>query len=99
MKRFFKMTKMKYGKLFSKLAALSVVSVLTVVAACAEEAGTGGVVTMDTTAITNALSTGLQSVVSQSISLLSMMLPFAVSFFGIKWLCTKAMGWFKGMAK
>lgn len=98
MKRFFNKMKKKYGKSFSKLAALSVVSAMTVVAACAEEATSGGV-TMDTTAITSALSTGLQGVVTQSISLLSMMLPFAVSFFGIKWLCTKAMGWFKGMAK
>lgn len=92
MKRFLK----KYHKHLRKLAALAVVLSVTMVAAFAEEA-TGG--SLDMSAINTSLSSGLNNVVTQAISLLSLMLPFALSFFGVKWLCVKATGWFKSMAK
>lgn len=91
---------MKQGlkkRLFMLLTVAMVLSLAVVPALAAEGDSTG--VTMDTAAITSALSTGLQQIVTQAISLLSMILPFAVAFFGTKWLCVKAMGWFKSMAK
>ncbi len=77
--------------------ALSAASVALCGAASAAEEGAGA--TLDTTAITGAMTTGLNNVVTQAISLLSVILPIAIAFFGTKWLCVKGMAWFKSMAK
>ena len=82
----------------SKAMALAAVMSLTLVSAFAAEGDAVGV-TMDMTAINNAMSSGLNQIVTQAISLLALMLPFVISFFGVKWLCVKGMAWFKQMAK
>lgn len=64
--------------------------------ASAEE--TGGT-SIDTTAIASAFATGFQSMVTSSISMISTMVPIALTLAGTIFLVKKAMGWFKGMAK
>ena len=59
----------------------------------------GSEVTLDMSSINSAMSTGLSQIVTQAISLLSLILPFVISFFGVKWLCVKGIAWFKQMAK
>lgn len=78
--------------------AIAGVMAVTLVSACAEEAVSGGV-TLDMTAINSAMSSGFSQIVTQAIALLSMILPFVISFFGVKWLCVKGIAWFKQMAK
>lgn len=78
--------------------AIAGVMAVTLVSACAEEAAGGGV-TLDMTAINSAMSSGFNQIVTQAIALLSMILPFVISFFGVKWLCVKGIAWFKQMAK
>lgn len=84
--------------------AIAGVMAVTLVSACAEGAAgaggaAGGGVTLDMTAINSAMSSGFNQIVTQAIALLSMILPFVISFFGVKWLCVKGIAWFKQMAK
>lgn len=78
-----------------KAVVLAVVMSLTVVAASAEEAAAGGI---DTAAITSAMTTGLTSVVTMSIQLITSILPIAITLFGIMFLVKKAPKWFQKMA-
>lgn len=80
-----------------KMLALAMVMSMTLVTAFAAEGDTTGGV--DTAAITSAFSTGLTNVVSTSISLISTMLPIALSLFAVLFICRKGMSWFKSMAK
>ncbi len=66
-------------------------------AAEAGEAGGAGGASLDTTAINSAFSTGLSSLVTTCIDLLSMMLPYALSIFAVVFICKKGMRWFKSM--
>lgn len=81
-----------------KAVALAAVMSLTLVSAFAAEGDVAGV-TLDMTAINSAMSSGFNQIVTQAIALLSMILPFVISFFGVKWLCVKGIAWFKQMAK
>lgn len=55
--------------------------------------------TIDVSAITSAFSSGFQSMVTNSISMISAMVPIALTLAGTIFLVKKAMSWFKGMAK
>ena len=58
-----------------------------------------GDVTIDATAITAAFTSGFQSVVTNSLAMISAMAPPAITLAGLVFLTKKAMGWFKGIAK
>lgn len=77
------------------LAAPAAASLL-VVAANAEDAGGA---TIDTTAITTAFTSGFQSMVTNSIGMISAMVPIALTLAGVVFLVKKGMSWFKGVAK
>ncbi len=54
---------------------------------------------IDTAGITAAFVTGFNSMVTNSISMISSMVPIALTLAGVVFLVRKAMSWFKGMAK
>lgn len=54
---------------------------------------------LDVTAITTAFTTGFQSMVTNSIAMISAMVPIALTLAGVVFLVKKAMGWFRSMAK
>lgn len=62
----------------------------------AEEATTPSI---DTAGITAAFTNGFNSMVTNSISMISAMVPIALTLAGTIFLVKKAMSWFKGMAK
>lgn len=64
--------------------------------AFAEETGTA---TIDVSAINDAFTTGFNSLVINSIGMLSAMTPIALTLAGTVYLVRKAMGWFKTMTK
>lgn len=98
MKQRFKNLVCKFKKnVLGKVTALAVVMSMTMVAACAAEGDSSGV-TVDMTAITSAFSSGINTVITTSIQLLSIMLPAVLSFFAVKFVAVKGMGWFKQMA-
>ena len=78
-----------------KVVALAVVAAMTMIPAFAAVEG----VEVDTTAITTAFTTGLNNVVTTSISLISAILPIALSLFAVLFIARKGMSWFKSMAK
>jgi len=55
--------------------------------------------TIDTAAINTAFVNGFNSMVTNSISMVSSMVPIALTLAGVLFLVRKAMSWFKGMAK
>ncbi len=77
--------------------ALSSAAVALCGVASAAEAGEAGGASLDATAINSAFSTGLSSLVTTCIDLLSMMLPYALSIFAVVFICKKGMRWFKSM--
>lgn len=79
-------------------AALMVPVACTAVMGLASAEETGGS-TIDTSAIAAAFATGFQSMVTSSISMISTMVPIALTLAGTIFLVKKAMSWFKGMAK
>lgn len=56
-------------------------------------------VTIDVSAINTAFITGFQSMVTNSIAMISAMVPIGLTLAGVVFLVRKAMSWFKGMAK
>ena len=62
--------------------------------AFAEEAGTSS-----SSVIVSAFTTGFQSMVADTLSMIAAMAPPAISIAGVIFLAKKAMSWFKGMAK
>lgn len=52
-----------------------------------------------TSAINTAFQTGFQQVVSDSLSLIAIIVPIALGLAGTIFVVKKAMSWFKGMAK
>ena len=54
---------------------------------------------IDTAGITAAFTNGFNSMVTNSISMISAMVPSALTLAGTIFLVKKAMSWFKGMAK
>lgn len=54
---------------------------------------------LDTTAITTAFTSGFQSIVTNSIALLSAMLPIAITLCAVLFIVKKGMLWFKQVAK
>ncbi len=79
-----------------KVVALAVVTAMTLISAFAAVEGVEGV---DTGAITTAFTTGLNNVVTTSISLISAILPIALSLFAVLFIARKGMSWFKSMSK
>lgn len=55
----------------------------------------------DTTAatVTTAFQTGFQTMASDALSMIAVIVPIALSVAGVVYLCRKAIGWFKSMAK
>ena len=62
-------------------------------------AADGDTATIDTAGITSAFTTGFNNMVTNSIAMISAMVPIALSLAGTIFLVRKAMSWFKGMAK
>lgn len=60
---------------------------------------TGSTPSIDTAGITAAFTNGFNSMVTNSISMISAMVPIALTLAGTIFLVKKAMSWFKGMAK
>lgn len=83
------------GKM-SKVAVLCMVMALTMVPALAAEGEAAG--GMDTAAISSAFTSGLTSVVTMSIQLITSILPIAITLFGVMFLVKKAPKWFQKMA-
>lgn len=77
------------------------VTAMMVISACASEFDdvSGSYNGMDVSAISNAFTSGFQSMVTNSISMISAMVPIALTLAGVLFLVKKAMSWFKGMAK
>ncbi len=65
----------------------------------AEEAGGTPTASIDTAAIQSAFVTGINDVVVSSLSMISAVVPFAITLAGTIFLARKAMGWWKSMAK
>ncbi len=66
---------------------------------CTAFAAEGDPATIDVSAINTAFTNGFNSMVVNSISMISAMTPIALTLAGTIFLVRKAMGWFKGMAK
>lgn len=84
-----------------RLAVLLGVSmVLSIMCVSAFAAGdTSTTPSIDTAGINAAFVNGFNSMVTNSISMLSSMVPIALTLAGVLFMVKKAMGWFKGMAK
>lgn len=54
---------------------------------------------VDVSGITAAFTSGFQSMVTNSISMISAMVPIALTLAGVVFLVKKGMSWFKGVAK
>ena len=62
-------------------------------------AAEGDTATIDTAGITAAFTTGFNNMVTNSIAMISSMVPIALTLAGVVFIVKKAMSWFKGMAK
>lgn len=78
--------------------AVSVACVALAGSAFAAEGDTPAV-SVDTTSIMSAFSSGFNQVITTAIQLISIMLPLVLSFFAVKFIAVKGMAWFKSMAK
>ena len=81
-----------HSKYMRFVVVASVVATSLVVAAGAAEEGVGS-------SIATAFSAGFQTVVTDSIAMLSAMVPIAVGLAGALFIVKKAMSWFKSVAK
>ena len=90
MKRFFGSKWAKRVLLFCLVVSLLI---------CTVFAAEGDTVAIDTAGITAAFTSGFNSMVTNSISMISAMVPIALTLCGTIFLVKKAMGWFKSMAK
>lgn len=88
MKKFFGSKWAKRALLFCLVVSMMVCT------AFAEETGTSS-----SSVIVSAFTTGFQSMVADTLSMIAAMAPPAISIAGVIFLAKKAMGWFKGMAK
>jgi len=84
-----------WKKRLTVLLGMSMILSVLCVSAFAEGEGTA----IDTAGITTAFVTGFNSMVTNSISMISSMVPIALTLAGVLFLIRKAMSWFKGMAK
>ncbi len=84
-----------------KIAVLGclVVCMLVCTAFAAETGGETPSASIDTAAIQTAFVTGINDVVVSSLSMISAVVPFAITLAGTIFLARKAMGWWKSMAK
>jgi len=87
----------RWKRKVSALLLSAMVMSLLCVSAFAAETGEGAAI--DTAGITAAFVTGFNSMVTNSISMISSMVPIALTLAGVVFLVRKAMSWFKGMAK
>ncbi len=90
--------KLRKGVMGKAIALSMVMAAFAVPAMAAEGETPAAGVTVDMTAITSAFSTGINSVITTSVQILSLMLPAVLSFFAVKFVCVKGMAWFKSMA-
>lgn len=87
-KRFFNREDVRHG--VRQVTSITVVlTMLCVMAFAVDESAT----------IAAAFQTGFQKIVTDSIGMLSAMVPIAVGFAGTLFIVKKAMSWFKGAAK
>ena len=83
-----------------RLAALLMASMmLSVMCVSAFAVETGSQPTIDTEAINAAFITGFNGMVTNSISMLSAMVPIALTLAGVLFVVRKCMGWFKAIGK
>lgn len=68
-------------------------------AASASAVGEDTTATIDSAAITSAFTSGFNDIVVNSISMISAMVPIALTLAGCVFLVKKGMNWFKGVAK
>ena len=81
------------------MVAASLVAPMLAASASAVGEDTGTTAGIDVSAITSAFTDGFQSMVTNSISMISAMVPIALTLAGIVFLIKKGMSWFKGVAK
>ena len=82
------------GSMYAKVMVVTAMVSCFVVGSCfAEET------TIDATAITSAFTSGFNSMVTNSIAMISAMVPIALTLAGVVFLVKKGMSWFKGVAK
>ena len=73
--------------------------ILSVMCVSAFAAESSDATTIDTAGITSAFVSGFNSMVTNSINMVSAMVPIALTLAGVLFMVKKAMSWFKGMAK
>lgn len=73
--------------------------ILSVMCVSAFATGDSSATTIDTAGITSAFVSGFNSMVTNSINMVSAMVPIALTLAGVLFMVKKAMSWFKGMAK
>lgn len=73
--------------------------ILSVMCVSAFAADSSSATTIDTAGITSAFVSGFNSMVTNSINMVSAMVPIALTLAGVLFMVKKAMSWFKGMAK
>lgn len=73
--------------------------ILSVMCVSAFATDSSSVTTIDTAGITSAFVSGFNSMVTNSINMVSAMVPIALTLAGVLFMVKKAMSWFKGMAK
>lgn len=82
-----------------RLVALFGVSMILSLMCVSAFASEGTTPAIDTAGITSAFVNGFNSMVTTSISMISSMVPIALTLTGVLFLVRKAMSWFKSMAK
>ena len=80
----------------SLLLGAMILSVMCVSAFAADSSSTTAI---DTAGITSAFVSGFNSMVTNSINMVSAMVPIALTLAGVLFMVKKAMSWVKGMAK
>lgn len=90
---------MKNTKNIGKRLRVLVCVCMVLLAMCVSVSAAGETATIDTQAITTAFSEGFNTMVTSSISMISSMVPIALTLAGVVFMVRKAMSWFKGMAK
>ena len=97
MKKFKAFIKRNVRKLSAACAAVAAMSATAVSAFAAEGASSGATGTSDT--VISAFQTGFQSMASDAMKMIAIIVPIAVGVAGVIWLARKAMSWFKSMGQ
>lgn len=88
------------AKGFLRTAEVKAASAVTVVAVVMTGAASAvGEEAAGSSAVTAAFQTGFQSMASDALSMIAVIVPIALSVAGTVWLVRHAMGWFKSLSK